>query len=164
MAPEAILDGSEGREGDVYSYGVLVWEVYSLGEMPLSSKTNEEVLEGLNSNDNQLSFPVCPIPHNKTNVFNDYNNYKINHGNYKTHSNNNKTLVNSFHTTNNNITHSNPNSNSNHQTHPSITKPLPISQLSDCPANMWTLIQSCTLPNPRFRPRFWTLILFAIFI
>ncbi|ESO09490.1 hypothetical protein HELRODRAFT_97596 [Helobdella robusta] len=99
MAPEAILDSCETSASDVWSFGVFVWEVYSLGQIPLSTKTDDQVLEGLNSRENKLNYPRITLT-----------------SGYKP---------------------------------PSST---------DCPENVWQLIQACTTENPRLRPRFCDIV------
>jgi serine/threonine protein kinase len=47
MSPEAIFDGKYSVRSDVWSFGVLIWEVFMLGQMPFYGKSNEEVLEEL---------------------------------------------------------------------------------------------------------------------
>jgi len=43
MAPESILNDKFSTESDIWSYGVVLWEIYSMGETPYSDHNNEEV-------------------------------------------------------------------------------------------------------------------------
>ncbi|CAG2255780.1 ALK [Mytilus edulis] len=45
MSPEAFIDGVFTSKTDVWSYGVLLWEVFSLGHVPYPGKSNEEVMQ-----------------------------------------------------------------------------------------------------------------------
>ena len=45
MAPEVLQQSDYSLLSDVWSMGVLVWEVFQFGEMPYPSMNNEEVLE-----------------------------------------------------------------------------------------------------------------------
>ncbi|CAH3187975.1 unnamed protein product [Porites evermanni] len=45
MPPEAIFDNNFSEKSDVWSYGVLVWEIYSSGKMPYNDLSNDEVLK-----------------------------------------------------------------------------------------------------------------------
>ncbi|XP_022081965.1 proto-oncogene tyrosine-protein kinase ROS-like [Acanthaster planci] len=44
MSPEALMDGVFTTQSDVWAFGVLVWEVMTLGQQPYPARTNVEVL------------------------------------------------------------------------------------------------------------------------
>ncbi|VDM98011.1 unnamed protein product [Thelazia callipaeda] len=44
MPPEAFLDGIFTVKTDVWSFGVLMWEIFSLGYMPYPGRNNQEVM------------------------------------------------------------------------------------------------------------------------
>ena len=61
MPPEAILYGKFTLKSDVWSFGVLMWEVYTLGEQPYSSLSNHEVIDCLKAS-KVLDHPRrCPM-------------------------------------------------------------------------------------------------------
>ncbi|XP_006883284.1 PREDICTED: leukocyte tyrosine kinase receptor [Elephantulus edwardii] len=45
MPPEAFLEGIFTSKTDSWSFGVLLWEIFSLGYMPYPGRTNQEVLD-----------------------------------------------------------------------------------------------------------------------
>ncbi|XP_045540777.1 ALK tyrosine kinase receptor [Papilio machaon] len=60
MPPEAYIDGVFTIKTDVWSFGVLLWEVFSLGMMPYTGCTNREVMEMV-SGGGRLEKPYgCP--------------------------------------------------------------------------------------------------------
>ncbi|XP_075212596.1 anaplastic lymphoma kinase isoform X2 [Lycorma delicatula] len=62
MPPEAFLDGLFTSKTDVWSFGVLLWEVMSLGFMPYAGSTNREVMTMVVAG-SRLSPPAqCPGP------------------------------------------------------------------------------------------------------
>ncbi|XP_025266279.1 proto-oncogene tyrosine-protein kinase ROS-like [Camponotus floridanus] len=59
MAPESLIIRTFTSQSDVWSFGVLMWEITSLGEQPYSAKTNEEVFYVIAGN--RLPMPLnCP--------------------------------------------------------------------------------------------------------
>ncbi|XP_054714385.1 leukocyte tyrosine kinase receptor-like [Uloborus diversus] len=62
MPPEAFLDGIFTSKTDVWSFGVLLWEVISLGYMPYPGRFNQEVMQFVMSG-GRLEPPTnCPGP------------------------------------------------------------------------------------------------------
>ena len=60
MPPEAILYGKFTTESDVWSFGVLLWEIFSYGAQPYYGYTNQQVIEMIR-NKQTLSCPSeCP--------------------------------------------------------------------------------------------------------
>lgn len=43
MSPESVMYGRFTLESDVWSYGIVLWEIYSLGKQPHFGHSNEEV-------------------------------------------------------------------------------------------------------------------------
>lgn len=60
MPPEAFLDGIFTSKTDVWSFGVLLWEVFSMGLMPYTGLPNRDVMQ-LVTNGGRLDAPNgCP--------------------------------------------------------------------------------------------------------
>uniref|UniRef100_A0A8D0G8B7 Tyrosine-protein kinase receptor n=1 Tax=Sphenodon punctatus TaxID=8508 RepID=A0A8D0G8B7_SPHPU len=62
MPPEAFLEGIFTSKTDTWSFGVLLWEIFSLGYMPYPCKTNQEVLEFVTSGGRMDPPKKCPGP------------------------------------------------------------------------------------------------------
>uniref|UniRef100_A0A8D0FZR7 Inactive tyrosine-protein kinase 7 n=1 Tax=Sphenodon punctatus TaxID=8508 RepID=A0A8D0FZR7_SPHPU len=61
MPPEVVLEDEFSTKSDVWSFGVLMWEVFTLGEMPYTKLADDEVLAGLQSGKMKLPHPEgCP--------------------------------------------------------------------------------------------------------
>ncbi|XP_075470410.1 leukocyte tyrosine kinase receptor isoform X3 [Ascaphus truei] len=62
MPPEAFLEGIFTSKTDTWSFGVLLWEIFSMGYMPYPCKTNQEVLEFVTSGGRMDPPKNCPGP------------------------------------------------------------------------------------------------------
>ena len=61
MPLEAVYDESFSQMSDAYSFGVTLWEIFSLGVLPYQELTNEQVLKGMTVGELKLSPPIdCP--------------------------------------------------------------------------------------------------------
>lgn len=61
MAPESLKSFEYTFKSDVWSYGILLWELLSLGEVPYSTVDNKQLLDYIESGQ-KLSKPIyCPI-------------------------------------------------------------------------------------------------------
>jgi serine/threonine protein kinase len=61
MSPECLRDGYSSKSGDVWSYGVALWELFSLGDVPYKSEDAYVHLDGLGSwleSGNRLNAPA----------------------------------------------------------------------------------------------------------
>lgn len=59
MAPEALIDGKFTFESDVWSFGVVLWEIVTWGQMPYPGLSNVEVLERVRNHYRMEQ--VCPF-------------------------------------------------------------------------------------------------------
>lgn len=57
MAPESLRDGEFASPSDVWSYGVLLWEILTMAEQPYQGLSNEQVLNGVIDGTLQLEIP-----------------------------------------------------------------------------------------------------------
>uniref|UniRef100_A0A2K6GCN6 receptor protein-tyrosine kinase n=1 Tax=Propithecus coquereli TaxID=379532 RepID=A0A2K6GCN6_PROCO len=62
MPPEAFLEGIFTSKTDAWSFGVLLWEIFSLGYMPYPGRTNQEVLDFVISGGRMDPPRGCPGP------------------------------------------------------------------------------------------------------
>ncbi|KAJ3612721.1 hypothetical protein NHX12_018979 [Muraenolepis orangiensis] len=62
MPPEAFMEGIFTSKTDTWSFGVLLWEIFSLGFMPYPSRSNQEVLEFVTSGGRMDPPKNCPGP------------------------------------------------------------------------------------------------------
>ncbi|KAK3597818.1 hypothetical protein CHS0354_029377 [Potamilus streckersoni] len=60
MPPEAFLDGVFTNKTDVWSFGVLLWEIFTLGYMPYPGKTNQDVMQFVSAGGRLDSPTKCP--------------------------------------------------------------------------------------------------------
>ncbi|XP_045468365.1 proto-oncogene tyrosine-protein kinase ROS isoform X2 [Harmonia axyridis] len=61
MAPESLMDGVFTSQSDVWAFGVLLWEIMTLGQQPYPARNNLEVLHYVKSG-GRLGKPIdCPI-------------------------------------------------------------------------------------------------------
>ena len=60
MAPESIMYGKFTMATDVWSFGVVMWEVFTYGQQPYVGLTNEEVITSV-TKQTTLELPTgCP--------------------------------------------------------------------------------------------------------
>ena len=60
MPPESILYGKFTTESDVWSFGVVLWEIYSYGLQPYYGYSNQEVIEMIRSRQLLPCPDLCP--------------------------------------------------------------------------------------------------------
>ena len=60
MAPESIMYGKFTMATDVWSFGVVVWEVFTYGQQPYVGMTNEEVIKFVTKQETLEPPSGCP--------------------------------------------------------------------------------------------------------
>ncbi|KMQ84058.1 proto-oncogene tyrosine-protein kinase ros, partial [Lasius niger] len=61
MAPESLMDGIFTSQSDVWAFGVLMWEIMTLGKQPYPAKNNFEVLQYVCAGNKLSKPPHCPL-------------------------------------------------------------------------------------------------------
>ena len=60
MSPESLVDGVFTSQSDIWSFGVLTWEIMTMGQQPYPARTNIEVLHYVRGG-GRLERPIdCP--------------------------------------------------------------------------------------------------------
>ncbi|CAG9578784.1 unnamed protein product [Danaus chrysippus] len=62
MPPESILYGKFTTESDIWSYGVVLWEIYSYGLQPYYGYSNQEVISMVRGGELLAPPAACPAP------------------------------------------------------------------------------------------------------
>ncbi|TSK22649.1 Inactive tyrosine-protein kinase 7 [Bagarius yarrelli] len=61
LPAESVFENDFSSKSDVWAFGVLMWEVFSHGELPYTTLSHQDVLEGLQAGTLKLSAPeACP--------------------------------------------------------------------------------------------------------
>lgn len=60
MAPESLLDGVFTCQSDVWAFGVLLWEIMTLGQQPYPAISNVEILRYLREGERLGKPNDCP--------------------------------------------------------------------------------------------------------
>jgi proto-oncogene tyrosine-protein kinase ROS len=60
MSPESLTDGVFTSQSDVWAFGVLLWEIWTLGQQPYPGRTNLEVMQYVRSGGMSTVPPNCP--------------------------------------------------------------------------------------------------------
>lgn len=60
MSPESVVYGRFTLESDIWSYGVVLWEIYSYGKQPYYGHSNEEVVKLILDGVMLIPPPECP--------------------------------------------------------------------------------------------------------
>jgi serine/threonine protein kinase len=59
-APEVLVMGAYSNRSDVWSFGILMWEVFSFGKIPFPTIQNSELLQALNNKVRPEQPENCP--------------------------------------------------------------------------------------------------------
>ncbi|KRY17455.1 Inactive tyrosine-protein kinase 7, partial [Trichinella patagoniensis] len=62
MPDEALFDDDWSVKSDVWSFGVFIWELLTMGELPYQSCSNDDVIEYLKCRQLKLALPGGPVP------------------------------------------------------------------------------------------------------
>ena len=60
MPPEALLFGKFTTQSDVWSFGILVWEIYTFGHQPYYGLSNHEVIDAVKTGKILVCPELCP--------------------------------------------------------------------------------------------------------
>lgn len=63
MPPEAFMDGIFTSKTDVWSFGVLLWEILSMGRIPYIGCANRDVMQLVINGGRLNAPPNCPGKH-----------------------------------------------------------------------------------------------------